>query len=81
MLRIERPLTAAVATVAIALTGAGAAWACPSGSRPGDTDSGTTGVTGATGATGVAGVTLSPNRASRASKHHARQSRTRHRRG
>jgi hypothetical protein len=80
MLRTQRPLTAAVASVAIALTGVGAAWACPSGSHPGTSGSGTTGVTGVTGATGANGVTLSPNRASTA-RHHARQARARHRRG
>jgi hypothetical protein len=66
-----RPISVALATGAIALSGVGVAYAC-SGGGPGHPGQGPTGATGATGATGTTGASAT------AKKHHSRKHTRRH---
>jgi hypothetical protein len=63
-----RPISVALATGAIALSGVGVAYAC-SGGGPGHPGQGPTGATGATGTTGASAT---------AKKHHSRKHTRRH---
>jgi len=68
----SRPVTVALATGAIALSGVGVAYAC-SGGGPGHNGQGPTGATGATGTTGASATVKQRRHTRKHTRRHARR--------
>jgi hypothetical protein len=68
----SRPVTVALATGAIALSGVGVAYAC-SGGDPGHPGKGPTGASGATGTTGAQATANKKHHSRRHARRHARR--------